>query len=124
MDSKVVQDTSLSEIATELQERAPITFRLFCTLLNKPKFNEEALLHQVGLVTSHIFNLANQQLNIYAAKMGVMLKASGESKALHNSSPPKISLSCINVLYGAARTPYADWNNDRGGQRLTINVKP
>ena len=80
IDPSYVLRTTPQDIAEELKERAPITFRLLCGLLRKPEDSEDSIKQRVGLASSVIFNLANQQLNVYAVKLGVMLKASGQCK--------------------------------------------
>lgn len=53
---------------------------MLAVLLKKPNENDDSdsLKHKVGLITSNLFNLVNQHLNVYSAKLGVMLIAAGK----------------------------------------------
>ena len=48
--------------------------------MEKPEDTEDAVNQRIGIAASVIMNLTNQQLNIYADKLGIMMIAAGNSK--------------------------------------------
>lgn len=65
-------------IAEELKELGPTLFRMFHTVLQK-KEDETVTLRRVGSVAAQVLHLCNQRLSVYALKLGLFLKASGNS---------------------------------------------
>jgi len=47
--------------------------------MEKPEDTEDAVNQRIGIAASVIMNLTNQQLNIYADKLGIMMIAAGNS---------------------------------------------
>ncbi|KAL5252834.1 hypothetical protein ACHWQZ_G015565 [Mnemiopsis leidyi] len=74
-----VQQITPIKISEELRVRAHILYTLLTTLLKKPNEDNDSisLKQRVGLAASVLLNLTNQELNVYSAKLGVMLIAAG-----------------------------------------------
>lgn len=74
----MLQDVNPLLIAEEVCERAELTYTLISTWLEKKTYSAEELKKKVGLVMSHMLNLASQQMSVYASKLGVVLIACGK----------------------------------------------
>jgi len=52
-------------------------YALLETLVKKKNDTEEKRLQRVGVTAATVLHTTNQELDVYATKVGVMLKASG-----------------------------------------------
>lgn len=78
-DPDEVKAINPKKISEEVGRKAVVLHKLLTTLLIKRKETEESvsLKKRVGVAAAVLLNLANQELNMYSAKMGVMLIACG-----------------------------------------------
>lgn len=78
-DPEEVKSVTPTQISDEVGRKAQVLHRLLSTLLRKKdeELDCESLRKRVGVASAVLLNLTNQDLNMYSAKMGVMLIASG-----------------------------------------------
>ncbi|XP_063693631.1 uncharacterized protein LOC134825384 [Bolinopsis microptera] len=70
--------TSPLDITKDVQTKnCDIIYTFLRNLMDKPDDTEDGVNHRIGIAVSVIMNLTNQQLNIYADKLGVMMIAAG-----------------------------------------------
>jgi metal-responsive CopG/Arc/MetJ family transcriptional regulator len=73
-----LEEITPQKISEELNDRAKIVSTVLQTLLERANESEDDKMKRVGLSASVLLHLMSQKMSVYAAKLGVMLIASGK----------------------------------------------
>lgn len=74
----IISTTPLDITRDMITKDCDIFYTVLKEILKKKNDSDNDTDQRIGIATSVLMNLANQELNIYAEKMAIMLVASGE----------------------------------------------